>query len=660
MQSNFINQLTLICCSGQVVLCLWTCYRYLLPLNKRLRVIRDGVQVVATVMRETEDPSVQRSEVGTRLLSGAIWAMTAVREFIATWRESRLAGEDRAAFSVRLRSFLTPRVVIATAANQRTSEALPGFFIALGIFGTFLGLVLGLSGQGLQTGADENVLSEVRKVVAGLQLAFITSLIGIFSSITFSWWHRGLLRRIEDAVRALDDAVAQVYPCASEEYYGRKFLEHQGDIKAQMQTLATDIALHVSRAIGGAVEEMDKKQSEAVKDMGRDMLDLIRETTAAQASIRQEMTEFSERLQRQFAVQSELIDKTSRASELLGGSMESLGVISRDFQSAATDVSAAANLLGEAARQTKEGQESLWGVIEGQKEAMDQTRSDLEASWQTISSGTTTTVQHIRTLIDHLAESLGENLTKALGSFDDKLAEVVGRFSGTLFDTKSTIEELPGLLGTLSGSIDSISTHLESYGKVMEGLRETSERLVAPNIQLAHEAAAKLATTAEGSWNAVDALNSSLSRASDRFEAIASAMDSRGTAGAGRGAEAALAGDGKIAETLQGVSGQLADIKGSVEGAATQLAALVRELRALAERPPAQVHGGTDGKEVTALLGGLESTSRSMADSSAAIQATVQGLGARADEIAITLSQLKTGPEGEQGKKGFLGGLFGR
>ena len=61
--------------------------------------------------------------------------------------------------------------MLESGRNRRIAEALPGIFVALGIFGTFLGLVLGL--KDLKLDQLETLKDSVGHLVSGLSLAFL-------------------------------------------------------------------------------------------------------------------------------------------------------------------------------------------------------------------------------------------------------------------------------------------------------------------------------------------------------------------------------------------------------------------------------------------------------------------------------------------------------
>lgn len=68
-------------------------------------------------------------------------------------------------------------------------STLPGIFIAIGVLGTFIGLVIGLTG--IQLVADKDIaLDKLEILLNGVQSAFITSIAGMLFSIFFSFLYK--------------------------------------------------------------------------------------------------------------------------------------------------------------------------------------------------------------------------------------------------------------------------------------------------------------------------------------------------------------------------------------------------------------------------------------------------------------------------------------
>lgn len=539
---------TWVYCIGQVILLLFAFCRYLSPLITRLGQVKAAQETLATVSSSLKVLEYKRKDAEETLFKDVPWARKHFHAYAASWRDARLQGDQRASCCVRLRDFLTPQIVIQAASNQRAAEAFPGFFLAGGIFGTFLGIVMGLAGVNLTGNANPAaMLTGVKAIVEGMKLAFITSLIGIFSSVLFSWIHRRVLRRLEEGVHALDDAVSEIFPCMSEEHYGRLCLENLVAMKAQLQTMATDISVGLSERMNDVmkksvtdelaplldniklvmerfVNDMDQKNTKAVDEMLnkyvgmlsgtftkeiQDIAQLIKDTGEAQADVKAALQQYSDKLSEQYRVQEQLISKTMDAIEFLDDSMDGLSSCAVEIKEASATLKETAGSLSQTA-----------AALAGMKELHD----NLEGLTKTLTQSVGALMSHIDNMLDRMGNELSRHLTDALNSFDGKLAEVLSRFSATLAETRDTIEEFPKLLAVLTESINNIETTLNNRAGEIDKIVDSTTKVLTLNVAHVQEAASIAAKAADGIGNAIVALEKWLEQFEESAkEAIAAA-----------------------------------------------------------------------------------------------------------------------------------------
>ncbi len=449
------------------------------------------------------------------------WGYDSFQEYREAWSHSRIANEQKACSPIRIKEFLTTEIVLDKIRNQRLANALPGIFVSIGIFGTFLGLVLGLTEINPEDVKD--MTKGVKSLIAGLSLAFSSSLLGILFSVLFSFIYKIRITRLENIFILFDETICKCFPYHSSERFSAQYLETQLDIKHGMQTLATDIVTKLGPKIGEAIgaelnplrydfslllENLQKNNFETskglvelfdtkFKEVFKELSVIIKETTDAQSDIKDQMIKFAENLQKHFKGQAELIEKTSRAGQILGDSLESLESISIQLKSSADHVVSAATLLEESAEKAKNGHEILRDTMTKQIEVLTKTREDLTASWENITDNTEGVVELMRLTIGELQEGVGTNLLKALESFDGKVAEVAERFSGTLFENSEIIEELPALLGDLNETFQTIGSEIVTQKELIQELNKTTKDIVAPNINEAAQAANVLKNSSE-------------------------------------------------------------------------------------------------------------------------------------------------------------------
>ncbi|MBV6655554.1 MAG: MotA/TolQ/ExbB proton channel family protein, partial [Mameliella sp.] len=72
--------------------------------------------------------------------------------------------------------------------NSYLLQAIPGLFTTIGVFGTFLGIAIGLYDFKV-----EDIQGSITELLNGMKLAFLTSIIGIFLSFVFGLFMRSIL-----------------------------------------------------------------------------------------------------------------------------------------------------------------------------------------------------------------------------------------------------------------------------------------------------------------------------------------------------------------------------------------------------------------------------------------------------------------------------------
>ena len=95
--------------------------------------------------------------------------------------------------------YLNEETVIDKPGHAQLAELIPGLLTSLGILGTFMGLMQGLTSLDFSTA--EGTITSIPTLLSGMRFAFATSVAGIACSLTFNMFNRMSIGR---AVRALD------------------------------------------------------------------------------------------------------------------------------------------------------------------------------------------------------------------------------------------------------------------------------------------------------------------------------------------------------------------------------------------------------------------------------------------------------------------------
>ncbi|MBU0994337.1 MAG: hypothetical protein KJ737_17740 [Proteobacteria bacterium] len=535
------------------------------------------------VKRVKADSETIRDKVQSRLFHKAAWARRLFLEYAGTWQDLRTDNEEKASMPVKLKEFLTPDTVIEAVGFQRVADALPGIFVAMGIFGTFYGLVLGL--KGLDIEHIEQLQHGIGQLINGLSFAFLTSLAGIFLSVVFSLIHRFEINRIEKNVLVLDAQIEPLFPCHTSEWFANSYRTSQDKISRQLTHLPEEIASRMSYKLGVAFGESVKtnivpifhdinqmlkengaelkqhqermfngfdsnlektekiitdhfrstqeKQSEVIekilakyvdnlnltfRDQLNGLRDVISETTNLQVDTREKIAEFNEKLQKQFESQSELIEKTSKAGEILGATIESFETIATQFKNSTTFITKAAGMMESSAEKAMKGHEILSAAIETQMNAIRSTREELEKSWTGITKNIEKSVSGIRTSVQEMGGGFSDVFTKVLAEFETKVNDVINRFTGILGQFTGHIADMPLLLTKIETVLNMIVDAMVNQKDMLVDLKEKASQMLVSDIREALDISEKLSIISER-------INSSSVKHKDWFDNMLSRMN---------------------------------------------------------------------------------------------------------------------------------------
>ena len=119
------------------------------------------------------------------------------------------SGKDQFFNTVDAEYFFNEENLISNHIDIRFYNALPGILTGLGILGTFLGLMFGLSNLDFAS-ADSNELREgIAGLLSGATIAFSTSVWGMLSSICFNVLEKKCIKKlslkVNDVKKLIDD-----------------------------------------------------------------------------------------------------------------------------------------------------------------------------------------------------------------------------------------------------------------------------------------------------------------------------------------------------------------------------------------------------------------------------------------------------------------------
>lgn len=96
--------------------------------------------------------------------------------------------------------FINSNTVIQSPSHSQFAELIPGMMTSLGVLGTFVGLVRGLSGLQMRTDDIAVLQQSLATLIEGMNGAFYTSIAGVVCAVAFQLIRRLSITRATDAL----------------------------------------------------------------------------------------------------------------------------------------------------------------------------------------------------------------------------------------------------------------------------------------------------------------------------------------------------------------------------------------------------------------------------------------------------------------------------
>lgn len=209
------------------------------------------------------------------------------------WREARFLGRslrnewqqfllnagqlDLRGIPCDTREYINEDSVIDKPGHAQLAELIPGLLTSLGILGTFMGLMQGLTSVNFSNAED--TIRSIPQLLGGMKFAFATSVAGITCSLAFNVINRIAVGR---ALRALDNFEDAFYELAMPRPLQPEvqMLCQKQDDDARMARLAENVGNHVAAslemAVSRAMNPLTQSLDTFIKCATREQVDGVR------------------------------------------------------------------------------------------------------------------------------------------------------------------------------------------------------------------------------------------------------------------------------------------------------------------------------------------------------------------------------------------------
>lgn len=348
--------------------------------------------------------------------------------------------------------------------NARTVSNVPTVLTSIGIFGTFLGIALGLSDFN-----SEDIRGSVPPLIDGLKTAFWSSVTGVFFALTIKLRHLyeiSNLDKLEESHGATIDDIVNQLRDINKALIGEEESTLLSQIKLMRQD-SNDKLDGLRRAMEDFIKDMAENNSkaliEALKEVIRDFNAKINEQFGDNFKQLNEavgkILEWQELYRKQM---NEMIEQQKTTSDMVVAATNNYEKVvsnSSNFGSIADDLSITLKSLDMQREHMHKSVEALGKIIESAKTGL----PDIENKITELVKQVTDTIERNGSTMENAISSSAKNIDSLLNQTNTEFNKHIGDITDK---TRQQVNELDRAMA------DELTKALESFGKQLAALSE--------------------------------------------------------------------------------------------------------------------------------------------------------------------------------------------
>lgn len=360
--------------------------------------------------------------------------------------------------------------------NFRFLDSASGVLVGLGLFGTFLGLTMGI--RGFDSSNSDNIQQSIQNLLNGMSTAFFTSLVGMICSLIFTFFDKIVRNKLHRNIHALTGKLDDTYYIddtnLQEQYQAALVDKLIGIVRSELDSklMYTNEAGENVTA-GNAIREILTENMEQSKALKSFSTDLAIELNNGFDEV------LSRQMQQKILPLMESVDNTTKS------------VIEHIDKMADTVASPASGMMD--------------SIVEELKKSM----SAIIDEFKTSLSGSATS--QLETLAQHIGTA-----SQAMGEFPQNMENISNTLQVTIEEVKNAISEISKTSANANSAAmqqmqeqiafatSSISNAISEVKEVMNGITQSSQ-------EQSNQMIAKLSDAAEKMGSFLDNTISSLS-----------------------------------------------------------------------------------------------------------------------------------------------------
>ena len=366
--------------------------------------------------------------------------------------------------------------------NLRYYNALPNILTGLGIVGTFIGLTVGISlaAPGLNSNDIKDAKEALNTLLDGASLAFITSIVGLLTSLVFSAYEKRYIHLFNSTCQKLNSALdARVEYFSAERLASKNLAESQKQSLA-LQTFANDLAVSLGQVIE---QHVTQPMISAIDELRTD------QKSASDETVSKVMGEFADKIAGAAGEEMKAFASTIKTmSDSLESQVESLTKGQDEMQKAAQNaVSGMSTAMAEGSAKINEGiDEAVNSLLNSVEKSINSVTQQLDDASQKLASNLQQGLEQFDNILLKLTDTASHyqamtDANKTLYSDISESIRVIGELSEkanqTNLDFQRTAETFQNYIQSLNNTSANLADSTSSVDSTLSTLREVQEQM---------------------------------------------------------------------------------------------------------------------------------------------------------------------------------------